>query len=132
MAAAFALALTSCGPRPFVPERPHPTPEQISALARVDVRHSRAVSTPAKLSLLPQIVMAGGATWVTCHVPAEHPARRIRYGVEGIRISEGPLERIQNRILVERIACGRWLAVCLLSNGERHEAAIEVAGCEDR
>lgn len=84
-----------------------------------------------RLAVTPPLTMVGGAVWVSCYVPRDHPARRIRYGVDGIRASEGPLETIQNRVLVERIPCGRWRAFCQLSTGERHDFTIEVMGCED-
>jgi hypothetical protein len=125
----------NCGPRPFKPESPHPSPERIAELLAQPVpgRQAPAAVGRFEVKVQPPIVLAGGAAWVVCQVPASSNARRVRYGLEGVRMSEGPLERIEHRLLVERIPCGRWVATCALSTGERLEAALESIGgsCED-
>jgi hypothetical protein len=49
---------------------------------------------------------------VRCYVPASYGAGRIRFGILDVRTSEGPLETIDNRLLVERIPCGIYRAIC--------------------
>lgn len=104
----------------------------VAALACISCALPRSLTLPASLDfdvrLMPRFVMAGGAVWVTCYVPSEYRAERLRYGIEGIRMSEGPLEHLENRMLVERIPCGRWSATCALSTGEHRELRLEVLG----
>jgi len=131
VALAFALSfLAGCGSHSFKPESPHPSPERIAELLALPVSGRRVapVEQAFEIRLTPSIILAGGSAWVACYVPASSTARRIRYGIEGLRTSEGPLERIENKMLVERISCGTWQVTCALSNGDRRSAELEARG----
>lgn len=138
VAAAFAGVVLACGcafryppaDRLGGPERPHPTAEQIAALVRTStpVAHLEA---PFELRFFPAVVLAGGATWQTCHVPTSWNAVRVATAFEGKFASDVPADRYQPR-LVESIPCGKFSGVCavLLPNGDvrRIERAIESRG----
>jgi len=126
----LALFVPACGQKPLKFGPPHPTPEQITELARLTRPPAAAVSSRFELTLTPRVILAGTAVWVTCYAPTDSGARAIRYGLEGIRMSEGPLERIEHKLLVERVPCGTWQATCALSTGERRDLSLEVIGGE--
>lgn len=126
----LALCANGCGPRPYVAPRLHPTPEQISELARLERPPVTAPAASLEVTLMPRVILAGTAVWVTCYVPASSKARAVRYGLEGVRMSQQPIDGIQYRLLAERVPCGTWVATCALSTGERVEAPLEVMGGE--
>jgi hypothetical protein len=83
-------------------------------------------STPFSLRLTPPIVLSGGSVWVRCYAPQE--GRRIRYGIEGVRMSEHPHDYTENRLLVERVPCGGNLVASCQVDRRRLEQALHVIG----
>lgn len=113
-AVALSVALSACCPPPYKPEAKHPTWAEIEALAAaVPLSTKSPVVARFDLRLMPPIILAGSATWVRCFVPDGLGSGRIRFGIEGLAMSGPmPLDRVEHRRLVERIACGEWIAVC--------------------
>jgi hypothetical protein len=88
-----------------------------------------------ELRLTPRIVMAGSSLRVTCFVPGTYGAGLIRYGIEDLRISVGPLDLIENSLLIERMPCGLYMATCAVktdTSTDRRELQISVQGCQDQ
>jgi hypothetical protein len=84
------------------------------------------------LSLRPAFVFAGGSVWVRCYVPASYGAGRIRFGILDVRTSEGPLESIEHLLLVERVPCGAYRAICDIRTADSLTARsldFETLGC---
>ena len=131
----LAVIASGCATVPYVPGPPHPTPDEISALARIhDVAKALQAIVPFSIRLTPQIVMAGSAIRVRCYVPWSMGDGRIRYGIPGIRESDQPLTNgAEYLLLVERISCGRWVGRCVVSTREGvavREQPFDVAGCD--
>lgn len=139
VALALLVGLTGCaltyppGDPGYPPERLHPTPEQIAALMQSTGAPSVA-EAPFALRFYPAFVLAGGATWQTCHVPPSWQATRIAVTFEGKGSSDVPAYLYAPR-LVEHIPCGKWTGACLvrLPTGEirRVEQTLESRGGPD-
>lgn len=136
--AAIALASACAAKKPFDPGYGHPTPEQIDALLKAPLpgKDAPAAETPFSISLWPTRFVFGGATvWIQCIVPDRYGPGRLRFGVDGVRVSEGPLEQPQNRLLIVRFPCISTVAFCdLLTTAGvlrlRRELPIDPLGCE--
>lgn len=91
--------------------------------------------SPLSIRVMPAFAFEGGAIWVSCFVPESLGDGRIRYGIEGQRVSEAQLDRQQYRLLVEHLSCGQWRAVCVVMplNGreQRREQTVVVKGTCD-
>lgn len=128
---ALVVTLAGCS-HPFTPETPHPTPEQMQELLRAPVTLPGKFSKPAfTVQVNPRFAPARSAVWVTCYVPASYGAGRIRFGIEDVQVSEGPLDHLQYRLLVENVPCGTLKAVCTIitARGQQHASqTLEVKG----
>ena len=131
----LASLAISCGDRPlrFLP--PHPTAEEISALARSTigdrVPSADVAETGLTLTVYPRVILQGGATWVRCLVPPSYGRGRVLVAVNGIMSSERPLDGSEYRHLVEHLPCGTYEAVCVVSSArglERRTQQLEVRG----
>lgn len=94
------------------------------------------------LRLTPQVgtIFAGGAVRVTCLVPQRADHRAIVFGVAGLRLStrelEGASAPIEWTIVVERVPCGSYQAVCVVVSTfgrlERRDQELTARGsCND-
>lgn len=133
MAAILCAGLIGCAQK-FKPEPALPTPEQLAALLNAPAPHPDKPYTPEfKLTLYPRIVLAGQATYLTCYVPEGLDASFIAYGMDGLQSSSGPVEKVENKILVQHIPCGTWTAYCKIATptGDKSlKETLEVAGCD--
>jgi hypothetical protein len=132
----IALQLAGCALR-YPPADPHvdaehQPPTAAELLALLDAPTSAVhLEAPFELRFYPAFVLAGGATWMTCHTPPNWNAVRVATTFEGKFSSDVPADAYQPR-LVEGIACGSWVGVCvvLLPSGQtkRIERKIESKG----
>lgn len=109
---------------------------RIAALLAAPVPQATHRPTPATFTLTaPHFIMQGHAFAVTCYVPESLGAGLIRFGLEGVRVSNGAIATIQNTLIFERTECGHWLATCAVdtATGKRLLTQdVEVTGgmCE--
>lgn len=129
----------------FTPEPPHPTPERISELARVNVPPP-GDEAPLSVAFWPSIILEGGSSWMTVFVPQSQqlevvfidgqPYRaysRIRLTLPGVwPVVERDAPRGGLRRFVERPPCGEHTAVLEVAtrSGRRYrtEAKLVVRG----
>lgn len=87
---------------------------------------------PFTLKLSAPFVLAGGATWLACYVPASYGPGRIAIGFDGTGLySERAIEHVERKALIERIPCGTWVASCTIRTArglERREQKLESRG----
>lgn len=121
----FLLCLTLSGcATSFKPEIPHPSPERMQELLNAPVSTAKVVKLPFEIVVNPRIMAAPGSdAWVTCYVPERYGVGRIRFGIEGVQTSEGPLDHSQNRLLIHNLPCGELTATCAISTAKGFEAA---------
>ena len=136
----LVLLTAACASAPYV-VRAHPTPAEIDALLQLPVATKKAATVLAPFALSVSsglhpvhVVMPGAAVVVRCFVPESYGAGRIRYGIEGLRMSEHPINHSENRLLIERLMCGRHIATCTVHTRaglERREFLIETTNADD-
>jgi hypothetical protein len=92
------------------------------------------------IKLRPQVVMKGGAFWLTCRVPRNPHNRLLEYGVVDYRPGsqrqlDGDRAQITWQVLVEHLPCDVGPAYCAVQTDdgrwERVQHPIVIAACED-
>jgi len=86
----------------------------------------KARVAPFELRVSSRFANVGSDTYVTCSVPERFGVGRIRYGIEGVRTHEGPLDQTQNRLLVQNLPCGTLTASCVISTAKGVERTADV------
>lgn len=122
--------LAGCAAAPYRPGLPHPSPDEISALARTAPAR-QAPEAPFQVIVAPPIVLSGGAAWIRCLVPQSYQPGRILLGLDGIFATEKPLDSIETKRLADHLPCGNYVAVCTIRTArgiEHREAKLEVRG----
>lgn len=126
------LVSNACAERPYVPGRLRPSPERMQALLDAPVvSRAKPVITQFEVRVNPHVAFMGSSVWVTCFVPERYGTGRIRFGLEGVEMHEGPLDHSENRLLIQGLNCGTWHATCtiLTTKGqESREVELEVRG----
>lgn len=92
---------------------------------------------PVEIRISPQVLMAGGAFWLTCRVPHNARNRRLDYGVVDLRDSQRQLEGEQApmtfQTLIEHVPCDVGPAYCAVIRNDgsfsRAIQAFQVADC---
>lgn len=120
----IALSL-ACAPYRFVPEPPHPSPERIAELARIDQSPADVVRE-LTIRVSPRFVLAGGAARITCLLPQTTTARSIAFGLADVRTAVREVDRFAFELVVTNISCGEWTAYCLLATGAHVIARAEL------
>jgi len=135
----LTIILTSltlgCAHRTLPLEPRLPTQERLSELARV-APDDVPKEGPFSASVYPQVILAGHATWVSCHVPRSYRAGVLRLDVPWMGASEQELDLVQFKRLLERVPCGTHTISCSVffyeGGSERRTATLIARGdCED-
>ena len=109
---------------PFQPEPLHPSPERMQELLNAPVKSVKKMNLPFEIVINPRIqAFPGSDAWVTCYVPERFGSGRIRFGLEGVQTSEGPLDHTQNRLLIHNLPCGELVATCAISTAQGIQTA---------
>lgn len=132
------LLSSGCAPKqPFFVGYGHPSPEELEALLKAPLPPGKQVLprvTAFDVSLSPTaFAIAGGPIWVRCVVPDRYGAGVLRFGVDGVRTHEGPLEHTENLLFIHSVPCPRFVAFCMLrtlAGVERRERSFDPIGCE--
>ncbi len=120
------LTLTACS-TPFRPERPHPSAARMQELLDAPVVSTKKpVKASFEVRVSSRFANVGSDTFVNCNVPERYGVGRIRYGIEDVRMHEGPLDQTQNRLLVQNLPCGTLTASCVISTAKGIERTADV------
>jgi hypothetical protein len=132
LVATIAALVVACQGPVWKPEAPHPTRDEILALARLPP--GTFSHQPADMAVwwYPAQLLSGGNAWLHCFVPPKFEARTVTLAVPSLGIETTRSAEWHRSRLVERIPCGRHMAVCVAVDGrgrrQQRERVLEAHG----
>lgn len=132
---------TACASKSFTPEPPLPSPERMQELLdgaglpeklKLKIAAQKArIEGKFNIRIMPSVLMEGAAMRIWCYVPLNIQSRYLRIGLEGVRVSVEPNPTLETSVLIERVPCGTWTAVCRIANDVRTQDITAKGMCND-